>query len=126
MKPLNHKGQVLVLFLLLLPLFFLFIGFIIDYGLLLIQKHDIKTTKVQVEQYVKETSEIKEEDIIKLLENIDSLSFKQISIETDVVEIHIVVHLKTNFENLFTKGQYKIDETWMIERKSDVNGTKTS
>ena len=37
----NNKGQVLVVFVILLPIFLLILGFVIDYGLLYSEKKNI-------------------------------------------------------------------------------------
>lgn len=105
----NKKGQALVSFLLLLPLIFLIIAFLFDFGSLSIQKRNITNTVDEALVYASKNkiSDTLEEDVANLLyKNIDENITLQTIKEKDYFEIQMIVELKGMFKNIL-KGRYQ-------------------
>lgn len=101
----KNKGQVLAVFVILLPILILLVGMLLDYGLLVIDKHEIET---KIKHIVKTSLEdnLTEEEINRLLvTNLESIESKEVIVNTKV-EVKVTVTLKTIFTYLFnTKKQ---------------------
>ena len=111
----NNKGQVLVVFVILLPLVLLFITFIIDLGRLYTEKRNIENNIESSINYGlnNESKENLEEIITSMLndniEDVDSLDVKNLS-------DRITVSLKKTYPSLFKitkiKDSYTIESTY--------------
>lgn len=111
----TNKGQVLVLFLLLLPFILIFMAMIIDYGLLLVNKKNIESN---IEEILNEatSNNITKEQIEFLLEkNITDINYKEVTIENKKITIRIKKKIKGGFLNIVKKELFNID----IEKTKD-------
>ena len=103
----NHKGQVFVLFVLLLPLFCMLAMYIVDNGIILYEKHQLEEINKLAISYAlmnRETTEDKVKEIIrKNEEDVDSIRVNidesvQIEIKKEIRSIFGVIIGKKNYE----------------------------
>ncbi len=103
----NSKGQTLVLFVLLLPVLLLVLGFLIEFGLLQIEKRKIENTINNALTYGMEHKEEEtvKQDIHKLLIlNLKTVE-DEIIIEENTITIQITKKVKSIFQNFFSNQQ---------------------
>ena len=116
----NHKGQVLILFALLLPLLLMFVGLIIDTGFLYVEKREVDlVVKDTVEYGVSNIDIITEEELGMLLnKNIANIKAKEIIIEEGTVTITVSLQRKSLFSFILGNDRYEIESTYkgMIEK----------
>ena len=85
----QNRGQVLVLFLLLLPFILIFMALIIDYGLLTLNKSKLNKTLDKTLENAVEYN-LSEDEINNLInKNIDDISYIDIKTNEREVTIHI-------------------------------------
>ena len=103
----NHKGQVFVLFVLLLPLFCMLAMYIVDNGIILYEKHQLEEInklaisyplikRETTEDKVKEKKKKNEEDVDSIRVNIDESV--QIEIKKEIRSIFGIIIGKKNYE----------------------------
>lgn len=112
----DRKGQVLVGFLLLLPLLLIFFVFVIDIGFMKVEERKLENTVKEAITYgLKQESP--EEDVQQQVEtmirkNIDNIEF----LDTVVTNGNIQVHLSTRQKNVFgiilNQRMYKIEKRY--------------
>lgn len=103
----NHKGQVLVLFLLLLPILLLLSALVIDIGFSYIEKRKIenvvKDTILYGLDHLEEEENVQKINMANLLkQNISDIFELSIRIQNDTIKIRIEKKIKPIF---FTKPQ---------------------
>jgi Flp pilus assembly protein TadG len=111
MKPLTNKGQVLVVFILLLPLLFFLSAIIIDFGIISIQKRKIENTIDDALTYALEEKDKDhlEENITTMLKStISNIDVLEITSTDDEIEIYLVSTIDSGFKRLFDKDIYQI------------------
>lgn len=116
---LNDRGQTLVLFVLLLPVFILILGFLVDMGNLHIQKRKVDYTIDDTLQYGMEHLDMDEDmlkqELHKLLQlNLKTIEKERIVIENNQITISITKKIETVFGNLFQKEE----DTIVIQKKA--------
>jgi len=115
----NNKGQVLVLFALLLPLILMCVGLVVDTGLLYVEKRKVDLiVKDTVEYGVSNIDSVTDEKLSALLnKNIDNIKTKEIKIENGIVTITVSLQKKSIFSVIFGIDRYEIKSTYkgMIE-----------
>lgn len=121
----NKKGQVLVAFVLLIPIVIMFLGLIVDVGINLTERKRIDDTLNNIISYSLKNKEIITQDLIE--ENIkENLEYDSLNILLDEEKIEIILSKKTKsvFGNLLKIGINKIEigltgnfETGEISRK---------
>lgn len=121
----NKKGQVLVAFVLLIPIVIMFLGLIVDVGINLTERKRIDDTLNNIISYSLKNKEIITQDLIE--ENIkENLEYDSLNILLDEEKIEISLSKKTKsvFGNLLKIGINKIEigltgnfETGEISRK---------
>lgn len=106
----NHNGQVLIAFVLILPILLMCIGLVIDTGLLYIEKRKLdNVVKDTVEYGVNHIDTIIEEELTEMLyKNINELKVIEIDITDTKVEIQASYLKKSIFASLFKKENYEI------------------
>lgn len=97
----NNKGQVLVIFVILIPLFLLMLVFVVDYGLLSVEKRKLNNnTYDAVEYYLNNLDEENINDkIIELLAN----NLGSVDIYFLDSEDYIEIEVKDNYKSLYNK-----------------------
>jgi len=116
----NNKGQVLIIFVILLPIFLMILALVIDIGLLSIEKRKINNNTYDAVEYYLENKD--KEKTIKLLE--DNLSDIDIRInENDsYVEITIIKDYKSLYTIIFNNQEIRITYKGIKETKEIIKG----
>lgn len=99
----KNDGQVLVAFLLLIPLLFFIITALFDFGLLSIQKRKIENALNDALEYASknQTSDVLEEEVALLLrKNIPNIISLKTTKEKEYFEIEVTCKLNEIFENI--------------------------
>lgn len=109
----NNKGQVLVAFLLLLPIVFFIAAIVLDFGQIALEKRKVNNTLNEVLEYANTHKEDEKlESSIKLLiqENIKNIDVLEIQLSNEKINIHIVKKVDGSFKNILDKDLYQIEE----------------
>lgn len=112
----DRKGQVLVGFLLLLPLLLIFFVFVIDIGFMKVEERKLENTVKEAITYgLKQESpeeEVQQQVETMIRKNIDNIEF----LDTVVTNGNIQVHLSTRQKNVFgiilNQRMYKIEKRY--------------
>ena len=109
----NKKGQVLVAFVLILPLILMFGSLIVDVGYLYIEKRDVDNNiKDAIKYGLKNINEdnnylkYKIENQIKL--NIDNIDILNVNIDNNMIEIKLTKKKESVFAYIFSNAKYEI------------------
>lgn len=108
----NKKGQVLVTFVLLIPIIIMFLGLIVDVGTNLNERKRIDDTLTNIMSYSLKNKETITEELIK--ENIkENLDYDNLNIllNEESLQINLVKKSNSVFGNLFEIGINKIEMT---------------
>ena len=110
----NKNGQVLVLFVMLLPLFFLLICLIVDIGFGYSEKNKIQNVikeaikeELNCEDCLLQDSKIRITSVIN--KNIENVHIKNIEVNDNFIKVSISKKVKINFFGLFNKSSYQLD-----------------
>ena len=115
----NSKGQVLVIFVILLPIFLMIFTFVIDLGMLSIEKRKIDNNTYDALEYYLESNN--KDKTIKLIENnIDDVSV-DIKDSESSVEISISKEYKGIY-NIIYDNEIKITYIGNKETKKIIKG----
>ena len=113
----GRKGQVLVGFLLLLPLFLILFVFVVDVGFMKIAERSVENTikeaityGLKQEQLPEDEKQQKIETILK--KNIDSIQTLEVTVTSEEIKVHVVVTRQNIFGTLINQRIYKIDKTY--------------
>ncbi len=113
----GRKGQVLVGFLLLLPLFLILFVFVVDVGFMKIAERSVENTikeaityGLKQEQLPEDEKQQKIETILK--KNIDSIQTLEVTVTSEEIKVHVVVTRQNLFGTLINQRIYKIDKTY--------------
>ena len=113
----GRKGQVLVGFLLLLPLFLILFVFVVDVGFMKITERNVESTikeaityGLKQEQLPEDEKQQKIETILK--KNIDSIQTLEVTVTSEEIKVHVVVTRQNLFGTLINQRIYKIDKTY--------------
>lgn len=122
---LNNKGQVFAVFIILIPVLLMLFTFVVDLGLLAIEKRSISNAiEDSLEYGLNNINDSLIENNIRdlLIENIDDISQENIKIiiQEKTIKITILKDYKTIF-NIIGKDKYNIEITYT---GSIVNGKK--
>ena len=107
----NNKGQVLIIFVILLPIILLLLTFIVDYGFLSIEKRKVENSVTEgINFYIRNANN---DDVLvktqKLLNsNLDDVDINIIDTE-DYVEITVVKYYKPIFKSIL-KDNFKVQK----------------
>lgn len=118
----NHKGQVLALFAILLPLILMAIALVIDTGLLYMEKRHVDlVVKDTIEYGMENIESVTEKELYELLEkNIDEMDDVKIVMNNGILKISISMNKKSVFASIFGSDRYEIKSTYkgMTEQNS--------
>ena len=92
----NNKGQVLVLFVILLPIFLTILALVIDLGLLSIEKRNLDNNTYEAIEYYLEKND--KEKTIKLLEN----NLNDVKIDINDYDQYVTIIVKKDYKSLYT------------------------
>lgn len=107
----NHKGQTLVAFLLLLPFLCLTCGFLFDLGFVQTEKRRVDNVVKDTIQYAlmnQEEENVRKNVEVLLNQNIDDITSKDILIDQNKVEITVSKKQKSLYSIMMGKQIYTI------------------
>lgn len=110
----NNKGQVLVAFVLMVPLILIIMAIFLDLGLIALKKRQVTNTLNDALEYAsknKEQEELEENLNFIIKENLNDVDMLQIELGEEKVKIHIIIKVDGNFKTLLDKDLYEIDLT---------------
>ena len=114
----NSHGQVLVIFIILLPLLILFSAYVVDTSYMAYHKNRLDNINAIISDYAVSHDDATEEDIGKLLRKNDSNAIiKKIELK-DKINIELETEVPSLFGRIIGKNSYKI--------KSSVSKNKVS
>ncbi len=115
----NNKGQTLVIFIILLPMFLALCAFVIDVGLMTYENIKLKNTTKSVLNSVVDKNKINEEDIKKLYQknkiNIDNI---EIIINDEIIQIKNQYFIDSLFGKILQIKEYEVRVNAKIDIKS--------
>lgn len=91
----NNKGQVLIIFVILLPIFLMILTFIVDLGLLSIEKRKINNNTYDAVEYYLENNN--KENTIKLLEN----NLKDIKVDINDTDSYVEISILKKYKGIY-------------------------
>lgn len=118
----NRKGQVLVMFVILLPIFFIIMTLLIDIGNLILTNNEINDVSYMVLEHC--LNHLDEEDIIdsskELLKlNNKNLNIESFKIENDKVYLNINYQVKGIISNIVNIKLFDINNKYKAYIKDD-------
>ncbi|MBR6690148.1 MAG: pilus assembly protein [Bacilli bacterium] len=117
---LNSKGQVLVIFVILLPIFLMILAFVIDLGLLSIEKRNISNNTYDAVEYYLDNSN-KEKTINLLKDNLDDIDI-EINDTDEYVEISVLKKYKSLYTIISNNQDIKVTYKGIKETKKIIKG----
>ena len=118
---LNNKGQVLVMFVLLIPIFLLVLVLIVDISNLFIKKNELNNVNYLVIDTIldKEIDDLEIKNLI--LKNDKDIIINKISINDNVVEINLEKEYNGIFSHLVNMDIYNIESNYKGYKKNNKN-----
>lgn len=116
----NNKGQVLVIFVILLPILLMILSLVIDLGLLSIEKRKIENNLYDAVEYYLESNN-KEKTISLLNNNLNDIDIK-INDNNDYVEIIVTKNYKGLYTIISNNQEIKIIYKGIKETKEIIKG----
>ena len=109
---LNNKGQVLVMFVLLIPIFLLILVLVVDISNLYIKKDELNNINYLVIDSIldKEINDLEIRNLI--LKNDKDIIINKISIDNNVVEISLKKEYNGIFSHLVRMDKYNIESNY--------------
>lgn len=118
----NRRGQVLILFITLLPLILMCVALIIDTGFLYMEKRHIDLVVKDTTMYgMKNIESVTEKELYDLLEkNIDDIKEKRVVINDGILRISVSLDKNGLFSGIFNENRYEIKSEYkgMVEQGS--------
>lgn len=119
----NNKGQALVMFIMLLPIMIIIFAFIVDLGLLSIEKRNINNNVKEVLEYAKEDKNNDLENNINniLYKNLGNDINTKININSDTISVSVSKNYNTLFKVL-GKKYYEINVKYILKENEIIKG----
>jgi len=118
----NNKGQTLVVFIILIPVLFLFLGLVYDFGLISLENKKIKNNIEEIISYSldnlqKENLTLKIEENLK--KNLGSIK-TNITLENNKILINVKKEIKTIFNKKNLNNQINITYKGYLENDKKI------
>lgn len=118
----NRKGQVLVMFIILLPIFFIIMTLLIDIGNLILTNNEINDVSYMVLEHC--LDHLDEEDIIDTSRELLKLNNKELNIESFKIEnnkvyLNVSYQIKGIISNIVNIKLFDIDNKYEAYIKDD-------
>lgn len=118
----NRKGQVLVMFIILLPIFFIIMTLLIDIGNLILTNNEINDVSYMVLEYC--LNHLDEEDIIDTSKELLKLNNKELNIESFKIEnnkvyLNVSYQVKGIISNIVNIKLFDINNKYEAYIKDD-------
>ena len=125
----DRKGQVLVAFVLLIPVIIMILALIVDVGFLYVEKRNTDNVIRDVTNYgldkLNLEKNILQDNITKLVNaNLDEIQDLSIVINTNSVEINITRNKQSIFSNVYKKANYRITSNYIGNISNSVKDVR--
>ncbi|MDD2377565.1 MAG: hypothetical protein PHD10_02645 [Bacilli bacterium] len=113
----KEKGQVLVVFIILIPVFFMLAAIFIDLGIVFMEKRNIDNVVKDTIKYGVKHLEL-DEEILKydlghiIYDNIEDINYLDINIENEIIKIRLNKKQEGTFSIIFNKYNYDIESNY--------------
>ena len=110
MNKLNNKGQALVMFVVIIPIFLLIITLVYDMAGIIYEKNRLSNVAYMTVDYgLDNIEEVKESELIELItKNIDNPNYISVSIDSEQIEVKITKEIKKGLEEIGAKPNVAI------------------
>lgn len=110
----KNSGQVLVLFILILPLIFMLLGLTIDVGFSYLEKRKVDNVVNEAINYAfnNEDNKILENAKKYINKNIDEIDNLNVVLEDDAIKVELTKKQKSLFNDIFNKNNNLISSNW--------------
>lgn len=118
----KNQGQVLLLFILIIPIIFLLFALIIDVGLSYTEKRKLDHNTQEIIQYGlknKKEPDLKNKMADLLKENIKTIDELTIHIEENKIRVNVTTHRDSIFSDITGKKQYQITSKYQGTIQND-------
>lgn len=121
----NNKGQTLVLFVMLLPLFFILFALVVDIGFIMNEKNKIETivrnsisNSMKCSECTNEEIRARITDVIN--KNINNIEIEKINVIKDnQITIRVSKKVKGLFSNIINTKYHNVTISYIAETKND-------
>ena len=111
----NKKGQVLVLFLMLLPVIFIGVACIVDSSYMLYQKNRLDNINIDVLNSLKDKNDLKEEDVLELIYLNDAKIVNEDIVIDDTITIDNYIYIDSIFGKIIGFDKYKVTSNISVD-----------
>ena len=110
----KNSGQVLILFILILPLIFMLLGLTIDVGFSYLEKRKVDNVVNEAINYAfnNEDNKILENAKKYINKNIDEIDNLNVVLEDDAIKVELTKKQKSLFNDIFNKNNNLISSNW--------------
>lgn len=116
----NRKGQVLVSFLLILPLLLILLVFIVDMGLMKVNERKIEHVIKEAINYELKSSEINDLRVNNYIRNnLSDIRDVNVVVGTDNIKVSVSVYKKSIFNSLIKNKNYTISKSYYGYKEND-------
>lgn len=129
MNKLNNKGQALVMFVVIIPIFLLIITLVYDMAGIIYEKNRLSNVAYMTVDYgLDNIEELKESELIELItKNIDNPNYISVSIDSEQIEVKITKEIKTAIGKVFNLQLAEVNTHYKgkkIEDKKEIERIK--
>ena len=116
----NRNGQVLVSFLLILPLLLIILVFIVDMGLMKVNERKVEHVIKEAITYELKSSEISDSRVNDYIKNnLSDIKDVNIVVGTDNIKVSVRVYKKSIFNSLIKNKNYTISKSYYGYKEND-------
>ena len=116
----NRKGQVLVSFLLVLPLLLILLVFVVDMGLMKVNERKVEHVIKEAINYELKSSEINDLRVNNYIRNnLSDIRDVNVVVGTDNIKVSVSVYKKSIFNSLIKNKNYTISKSYYGYKEND-------
>ena len=116
----NRNGQVLVSFLLILPLLLIILVFVVDMGLMKVNERKVEHVIKEAITYELKSSEISDSRVNDYIKNnLSDIKGVNIVVGTDNIKVSVRVYKKSIFNSLIKNKNYTISKSYYGYKEND-------
>lgn len=116
----NRNGQVLVSFLLILPLLLIILVFVVDMGLMKVNERKVEHVIKEAITYELKSSEISDSRVNDYIKNnLSDIKDVNIVVGTDNIKVSVRVYKKSIFNSLIKNKNYTISKSYYGYKEND-------
>ena len=116
----NRNGQVLVSFLLILPLLLIILVFVVDMGLMKVSVRKVEHVIKEAITYELKSSEISDSRVNDYIKNnLSDIKDVNVVVGTDNIKVSVSVYKKSIFNSLIKNKNYTISKSYYGYKEND-------